>query len=154
MRILSYFALIVAHIALYFTRDFVFVNINYQIKYLRLIPESSYTVFNYTHSIMEPLLTGYSIEQLTTIKWVLTVVCVILFFALSLLLMLLYLKDKKQSFTITSLFYAAFLLLGGLAYVFINYRVSREIMAIPQSPIASLVLIVAIKFLKTQKVNK
>jgi hypothetical protein len=148
MRVLSYFSLIVAHIALYFTRDFVFVNINYQIKYLRLIPESSYTVFNYTHSLMEPLLTGYSIEQLTTIKWVLTVICVLLFFALSLLLMLLYLKDKKQAITITALFYGAFLVLGGLAYLLINYRVSREIMSIPQSPIASLILFTAVKFLK------
>jgi hypothetical protein len=148
MRALSYFALTVAHIALYFTRDFVFVNINYQIKYLSLIPESSYTVFNYTHSIMEPLLTGYSIEQLTTIKWVLTVICVLLFFSLSLLLMLLYLKDKKQAITITSLFYGVFLVLGGLAYLLINYRVSREIMTIPQSPIASLILFTAVRFLK------
>lgn len=148
MRALSYFALIVAHIALYFTRDFVFVNINYQIKYLRLVKESSYTVFNYTHSYLEPVLSNYSIEQLTTIKWMLTVVCVILFFVLSLLLMILYLKDKKQAITITSLFYAVFLLLGGLAYVLINYRVSREIMSIPQSPIASLILFTAVKFLK------
>lgn len=148
MRALSYFALIVAHIALYFTRDFVFVNINYQIKYLRLVKESSYTVFNYTHSYLEPVLSNYSIEQLTTIKWMLTVVCVILFFVLSLLLMILYLKDKKQAITITSLFYAVFLLLGGLAYVLINYRVSREIMSIPQSPIASLILFTAVRFLK------
>lgn len=148
MQPLSYFGLILAHIALYFTRDFVFVNINYQIKYLQLIPESSYTVFNYTHSMMEPILTGYSIEQLTTIKWVLTIICVALFFALSLLLMVLYLKDKKQALTITSLFYIAFLILGGLAYLFINYRVSREIMSIPQSPIASLILFTAVKFLK------
>ena len=148
MRVLSYFGLIVAHIVLYFTRDFIFVNINYQIKYLRLVKESSYTVFNYTHSIMEPILTGYSIEQLLTIKWMLTVICVVLFFALSLVLMMFYLKDKKQAITITSLFYIAFLVLGGLAYLFINYRVSREIMGIPQSPIASLILFTAVKFLK------
>ena len=148
MRALSYFGLIVAHIALYFTRDFIFKNINYQIKYLRLVKTSDYEVFNYTHSYLEPLLTDYSIEQLTTIKWVLTVVCVLLFFALSLLLMVLYLKDKKQALTITSLFYIAFLALGGLAYLLVNYRVSREIMGIPQSPIASLILFTAVKFLK------
>lgn len=145
---LIYLLLIIAHISLYFTRDFVFKNINYQIKYLQLVKAGRYKVFNYTHSALENSLTNYSVVELTTLKWILTVVCVMLFFSLSFLLMKTFLGNVKEAFQLSALLYVAFLILGGLAYFIFDYRVSREIMGIPQSPIASLILITAVKFLK------
>ena len=49
-----------------FFRDYIFVNLNYQIHYL------TYLDFNYTDSFIEKHVSGYSINELLKIKWIMS----------------------------------------------------------------------------------
>lgn len=136
------------HIPLYVLRDFAFVNINYQVGFLSASKDSKFELYNYTHSYIEPLLSGFSINELYQLKWVLTFVFSGLFALLSLLLLRTLFSTFKEPLKYTALFYGTILIFSALVYFIFGYSTSREIMSLPQSPIASIVLFFAVKIFK------
>ena len=78
---LKYIFLIISGIFLEFLRDYCFININVQIKYLKFI-KSNYTVENYTDSYLLYFLKFMSIKNLIFLKFLLSLIFIILFYYL------------------------------------------------------------------------
>ena len=150
MKIFIQIVLWIAHILLYVFRDFTFVNINSQIGHLQAVEGSRFELFNYTHSFIENFLSEMNVSDLTNLKWGLTILFSITFCLLTIFLLKSLLNNWKNALKLSILFYGVLLILGAILYFTLGYTVSREIMIIPQSPIASIMLFMAVKIFKKE----
>lgn len=150
MKLIIQIVLWVIHAFLYVFRNFTFVNINSQIKHLEAEKNSNFELFNYTHSFIEGLTYEMSISELTNLKWALTILFSGLFFLLTILLLRTIFNTWGDAAKLSVLFYGSVLIFGALLYFTAGYSVSRELMIIPQSPIASIILFVGIKIFKKE----
>ncbi len=142
---------ILAVVMLGFLRDFIFVNINYQLQHLYYQTEHTYA-----HSFFA-FLSDYSYQQLYYGKFALTALFTLLYLVLtSLSIQLIYRKRQWLKWilylfgamvTVAAIFY-------GLGYAFGNptrgYKLARVFMGIVQSPIPLMVLIPAFSLIKKQ----
>jgi len=135
---------LIALSALYFFRDFVFVNANGQMKYLDLIHDNEYghLIFNYTHSKMEAFFNGWSIADINSFKWTITFGFTAAFGVLSATGILLT-KNKKLAFY-TLLFYAINFILAFLITMF-SVKVATEVVHFLHSPVPFLLFLAATK---------
>ena len=140
----------IAHGILYIFRDFTFVNINYEIGHLQASKGSRFELYNYTHSFIEQFISGMNVAELTNLKWILTLVFSVLFCFLTILLLRSILNDWKEAFKLSVLFYTTILVFSALLYLMFGYAVSRELMIIPQSPIASIILFIGLNIFKKE----
>lgn len=136
------------HVFLYVIRDFIFVNINGKIQFLKDSETSSFEIFDYTHTEIDKIIFNFSIQELINLKWALTIFFSLLFFFLSFALLKIILKDFSKAILYTSTFYLGILVFSGLIYFFFGYSSARELMIIPQSPIASIILFTGVKVFK------
>ena len=150
MKKLFLIILWISHGLLYVFRDFTFVNINYEIKHIEASKGSRFELYNYTHSFIEQFISGMNVTELNNLKWVLTIIFSLLFCTLTILLLRVILKNWKDSIKYSMFFYGTLLVLGALLYFILGYSVSREVMIIPQSPIASIILFMAVKIFKKE----
>lgn len=148
MKLLIQIFLWITHIILYIFRDFIFVNINYEIGHLQASKGSRFELYNYTHSFIEQFISGMNVVELTNLKWTLTLIFSFLFCLLSILLLKSILNKWGEAFKFSILFYSTIILFGALLYFILGYSVSRELMIIPQSPIASIIIFMAVKIFK------
>jgi len=101
-----------------FIRDYLFVNINFQIHYL------NYLDFNYTDSFVEKYVSEYSINELLNIKWMMSFFFILLFASLSYLLIHFQYEIFKKKFQILILyFFLTILLFGGISF-FISHLIN------------------------------
>ena len=104
-------ALLLIAFSLDFLRDYIFVNINYQIHYL------NYLDFNYTDSFIEKFISNYSINELSNIKWMLSFFFILMFAAISFLLIhYKYKKQQKKFQLLTAAFFVFILIFIGISY--------------------------------------
>ena len=95
-----------------FFRDYIFVNLNYQIHYL------TYLDFNYTDSFIEKYVSGYSFSELTRIKWMMSFFFIGLFALFSYLLIHFQYKSFKKKFQfLMLLFFFIILLFSSVSYL-------------------------------------
>jgi len=95
-----------------FFRDYIFVNLNYQIHYL------TYSDFNYTDSFIEKYVSGYSINELKRIKWIMSFFFIGLFALISYLLIHFQHKSFKKKFQfLMLLFFFIILLFSSVSYL-------------------------------------
>lgn len=119
-----------------FLREYLFVNINYNIEFL-----SGNRVYNYADSAFQ-FMSEYSISTLYTLKWVGTLLFFLLYW-LSGILFIKILYNQKKFMLIYTIIYLAIFTFAGLAYagglIFSEpgegYSLARKIMGWGQSPI-------------------
>ncbi|MFT7613242.1 MAG: hypothetical protein ACI9J3_002214 [Parvicellaceae bacterium] len=130
--------------ALYFFRDFVFINANGQMKYLDMIQDNEYAhlIYNYTHSKMEAFLNGWTIEEINSFKWKLTFGFTVVFALCSAAGAWLIGNRKIAIYTV--LFYCVTFGLAFIIYLF-SVRASTEIVHFLHSPVPFLLSLAAIK---------
>lgn len=138
----------IVHAILYVFRDFTFVNINYEIKFLQASKGSRFELYNYTHSFIEQFVSGMNVSELNQLKWILTFVFSSFFLGLSILLLKLITDNWKKALQFSIMFYGVIFIVSALLYITAGYSVSRELMIIPQSPIASIILFISVKIFK------
>ena len=131
--------------ALYFFRDFVFVNANGQMKYLDLIQdnEHGHLIFNYTHSIMESYFAGWTIDEINSFKWTITFGFTALFGLLTTVGILVTKNKKIAIYSI--LFYVIAFVIAFILSIF-STKVATEIVHFLHSPVPFLLLLAAVKF--------
>ena len=94
-----------------FFRDYIFVNLNYQIHYL------TYLDFNYTDSFIEKYVSGYSINELLKIKWIMSFFFIGLLALYSYLLIHFQYKSFKKKFQfLMLLFFFITLIFSSISY--------------------------------------
>ena len=127
--------------SLYFLRDFVFVNANGHIEWLRITYENEYAnqITNYTHSTMIGFFGDWSISTIVLFKWIMTLVFTIIFGLISWAGMSL-LQNRKVALW-GLLFYAVAFTLALIIYLF-AYPVSRQIIGLLHSPVPFMLLLV------------
>jgi len=130
--------------ALYFFRDFVFINANGQMKYLDMIQDNEYghLIYNYTHSKMEAFLDGWSIEEINSFKWKITFGFTMVFGLVSALGVWI-IGNRKMAFY-TLIFYAITFVMAFIIYSF-SMISSTEIVHFLHSPVPFLLSLAAIK---------
>lgn len=79
-----------AGLALGALREFLFLNLNYQIDHV-----ARHTPFSYAHSLFRARVQGWSLSQLTWLKWGLAVLFIALMLGLSLLLARTLFRDRR-----------------------------------------------------------
>ena len=114
-------ALLLIAFSLDFIRDYIFVNINYQIHYL------NYLDFNYTDSFIEKFISNYSINELSNIKWMLSFFFILMFAAISFLLIHYKYKKQQRNFNFNCLFCIHFNIYWNL--LFYKHHINRYIIA-------------------------
>jgi hypothetical protein len=136
------FCLVVLMILLGAFRDFVFVNINYQLNYLWKEQD-----FSRAHSFFD-FLAGYDYWTIYYWKFALTGIFALLYFVLTWTLIKVIFNNRKFQRYAVILFgsvVAMSLLLFGGGYLFGNahfgYDLARHFMDVVQSPIAAMILI-------------
>ena len=129
-------------IALGFLRDFVFVNINYYLKYL-----SGYTTKNHAHYFTQ-FLEPFSYQTIYKGKFILTVAFTLVYLLITqLIIHLLYQNKKFRTYTnlTFSIIFVLALFLYGLSqfcgFPQLGYVLSRRLMGFVQSPIVLMLLI-------------
>ena len=135
-RIIFIFLFITWVVFLGFLREYLFVNINYNIEFV-----SGNRVYNYADSALE-FMSKYSISTLYTFKWVGTILFFLLYWLSGVVLIKVLFQQKKFIF-IYSIIYLAIFSFAGLSYlsgqIFSEpdegYRLARQIMGWGQSPI-------------------
>ncbi|MBL4651772.1 MAG: hypothetical protein JKY53_02750 [Flavobacteriales bacterium] len=142
-------------IALGFIRDSLFKHINYQIYRLN---NSSEEIIgsDFYQVLFENLDTG----QLLTLKWILTLLFVLVYYILTFTGIRLIYSSKKYHRLILIVF-AVIFMLSGLSYLTgwltnnleLGYRFSRILMGAIQSPFILLILIPGIKILERTKIT-
>ncbi len=151
---------IILFVVIGFLRDFIFVNINYQIGYLDQKTYLGNQAINYTHSSLS-FLYNWSASSLIYLKWILTLVFTIIYWAISYLAIHSLYPTKKVFKIITGL-YLSIILISSLLYLsgyflishVAAFRLSRVFMGFAQSPILAMILIPAFKLLEQNKSQK
>ena len=101
-----------------FFRDYLFVNLNYQIHYL------NYSDFNYTDSLIEKYINEYSLDNLKRLKWKFSFFFIFLYMLLPYLLIHFQYKiSKKKLQTLLLLFFFIILSFSSISY-FISTHVN------------------------------
>lgn len=134
--------LVGAMVALGFVRDFIFVNLNYQLSFVYYEKERSFT-----HSFFD-FLNNYSYSQLYYSKWWLTGIFALLNILLCLVLVYLLFKSKRKV-KVAGLILSGLVVLAFIGYAAgyltgstdTAYRFARTIMGALQSPLPALFLI-------------
>lgn len=106
--------LLMAAIALGSLREFLFVNVNYQIDHVNRA-----TPFSYAHSAFQSRVAGWGTQALVALKWSMAVAFILLMWALCLLLLRAYAAPRRLFLLVSALFMlvpTAALLLHLLAY--------------------------------------
>lgn len=126
--------------ALYFFRDFVFVNANGHMEHLRVIQNNEYAdlIINYTHSRMIEFFGDWSIEQILNFKWYMTLAFTLTFAIITSLGILLI---KHRKIALWGLFFYGISFLLAFLISFFAYPVSRQIIGLLHSPVPFLLLI-------------
>lgn len=145
-RLLFCIAIIIAFVLLGFLRDFLFVHLNYQIAKLY------YKDYNYTLPDFVSFLGNFSYAGLNNLKWVFTVLFLLLYFLLT-IITVKQLFPAKIYFRITAFFYLGVVILGAIAYIFgvvvfssdRAYNIALFFTHMVQSPIVIMILIPAFK---------
>ncbi len=120
------FILILIIFSFDFIRDYIFQNMNLQIHYLNHINNDGPTIFNYTDSLMEKILSGISISGLIRIKWLLSFSFVFIYLILSCFLgSTIYNKTRKRFIIFSIALFVFVFIFSSLAY-FISYYYSNE----------------------------
>ena len=126
----------------YFFRDFVFINANSQLKYLKGVKENEYAELypNYTHSKMADFFGDWPMETIVSFKWYMTIAFTLLFGLLTFIGMKLTKNSKAANYTI-----AIYILCFISAYLIslFAYPVARQIVGFLHSPIPYLLLLIA-----------
>ena len=95
-----------------FFRDYIFVNLNYQIHYLK------YLDYNFTDSFIEKLVNGLSINSINQLKWGFSLLFICFYTGLTVILIhFYYKKHKKKYYFFTLLFLLSFLFFSCLSYL-------------------------------------
>jgi hypothetical protein len=127
---------------LYFFRDFIFVNANGHMEYLRLINNNEFAelVPNYTHSKMIAFFDGWEIPKIINFKWYMTFAFTSIF-GLTSFVALYALRKKKLALYIIGLYTVSFV----LAYLLslFSYPVARAIIGLLHSPVPLLLMLTA-----------
>jgi len=136
------FIFIICISGLYFFRDFIFVNSNGQIEYLKDIIGNDYAdnVPNYTHSRMVRFFGSWNIQTIIDFKWYMTMAFTVVFGIVT-SLGLYITKTKRIAFYSMSIYIICFV----VAYLIslIAYPVGRQIVGLLHSPIPYLILLIA-----------
>lgn len=140
-----------------FLRDFVFKNLDMQMNYLYHMDETGYSnIENYTHSYMEKLLQGYSSLDIYNLKWIFTIVFIVVFYFVGCIF--LWIIYNKKAVLFLSYLYVILFVLASLVYSynFINpnrnsYLISMEIMHFLQSSLPSLFMVLSFKIYQATK---
>jgi hypothetical protein len=91
--------LLIAAIALGSLREFLFVNVNYQIDHV-----ARATPFSYAHSAFQAWVSGWGTHALVTLKWSMAVSFILLMWTLCLLLLRAYAAPRRLSVLVSGLF--------------------------------------------------
>jgi len=137
---------------LYFLRDFVFVNSNSQIEYLKDIIGNEYadSFPNYTHSRMVHFFGKWKIQSIINFKWYMTLAFTAVFGIVT--SVGLYITNTKR-IAIYSLFIYIICFVVAYLISLMAYPVARQIVALLHSPIPYLILLIA-GFIETRIDNR
>lgn len=137
---------------LYFLRDFVFVNSNSQIEYLKDIIGNEYadSFPNYTHSRMVHFFGKWNIQSIINFKWYMTLAFTAVFGIVT--SVGLYITNTKR-IAIYSLFIYIICFVVAYLISLMAYPVARQIVALLHSPIPYLILLIA-GFIETRIDNR
>jgi len=152
LRIALLLLAVVAVVLLGVFREFVFVNINYHLKYIYYEQAESYA-----HSFFD-FLNNYSYSAVYYSKWWLTAIFSVVYIGLTLLIIYCVYPEKRYIrwtlFTyglliaVSSLLFLFGWLLGDMDNL---YYITRKVMGIVQSPVVAMFLIPAFRLLPVQK---
>lgn len=129
-------------------REFIFVNINYQLKYLYYEQAESYA-----HSFFD-FLNNYSYAEIYYSKWWLMAIFTILFWVCSLLIVY-FLKPERKWLKWMTLMYATLIVAAGIIFFFGwvfgqidgGYAISRLVLGVAHSPLPVMIMALAMLFL-------
>ncbi|MBT4774967.1 MAG: hypothetical protein HOL28_03870 [Crocinitomicaceae bacterium] len=142
LKIFIAIAFFLALSGLYFFRDFVFVNANGYMEYLRLIDGNEFAelVPNYTHSKMVAFFDGWEAPEIINFKWYMTFVFTAGFGIISFAALYTLRKNKLAFYIIW--FYLVSFILAYLLSLF-SYPVARSIIGLLHSPVPLLLMLTA-----------
>ncbi len=137
---------------LYACRDFSFKNLNAQIYYDYKVAIGETSTFNYTHSLVEPILSKFNYKQLHFGKWILTGLFIIAFFLTNHFAAKLF-NDPKLFRTANLALYTIIILIACALYTAGNYLIPINLMQFIQSPMPIMILTIGIRaYIKNNKV--
>ncbi len=152
-RIVVHLAILSGLAALYFFRDFIFVNANSHMEYLRLIEgdPNADLISNYTHSKMVAFFGDWTREDIYKFKWIMTLsfTCA---FALTGVLGFILSGLRKEAKWI-AIFYGATFTLAFLLY-FLSYTVSRNIIGLLHTPVPYLLFLIVVQLKRKMELHE
>jgi hypothetical protein len=147
-----------------FVRDYLFKNVNMQINYMYYIEQGQVDRFNYTDSVMERLLEGWSAQALYYLKYALTILLTIVY-AVMCWLFLRFTYPHVNTVPYVRLFYGTTFWLLCFAFILAMYPfgyeikhnlylISMEIGHFLQSSLPPLLLVLVIKMAQQLRISE